>query len=315
MTNIDLRLLEIIGELSRTRSVSQTAENLNLSQSAVSMSLAKLRRHFNDPLFVRTSAGMEPTPHATGLISLLQQAEGLLHTALGHHVVFDPETTDRKFRIHSTDITQATLMPRLMIALREAAPNATIRLGRISDQTARHLESGDVDLAIGAVEPMGAGFCQQRLFRERFVCLARRDHPRIGATLTKEQFTREEHVASSAQGAGHEFVGRALGSESVTRRVGLVVPSYLGVAPLVASSDYLAMVPEQLGLYLADTHNVKVLELPFEIPGYVVGQHWHERYTQDPSNRWLRSIIAQLFTPVAPLQTEPDDQTSTVSSS
>src|ERR1044071_3030730 len=84
MTNIDLKLLAIVSELNRTRSVSQAADNLNLSQSAVSMSLAKLRRHFNDPLFVRTSTGMEPTPHAAELIRLLQRAGDLLHAALGH---------------------------------------------------------------------------------------------------------------------------------------------------------------------------------------------------------------------------------------
>src|SRR5579863_10288402 len=88
MTNIDLRLLSIVNELNKTRSVSQAAENLELSQSAVSMSLARLRKHFNDPLFVRTPDGMEPTPQMTELIDLLGKAEYLLETALGHRIVF-----------------------------------------------------------------------------------------------------------------------------------------------------------------------------------------------------------------------------------
>ena len=99
MKNIDLKLLAIVSELDRTRSVSATAENLSLSQSAVSMSLAKLRRHFNDPLFVRTSTGMEPTPHAVELITLLKSAEELLQNALGHHVVSIP--TRRRARSRS----------------------------------------------------------------------------------------------------------------------------------------------------------------------------------------------------------------------
>ena len=131
MKNIDLRVLAIVSELNRTRSVSQTAENLELSQSAVSMSLAKLRRHFNDPLFVRTSTGMEPTPHATELIALLQQAEGLLQSALGHHVVFDPRTSERCFRIHASDIAQLTLIPELMQGLSKTAPGVRIDLHQI----------------------------------------------------------------------------------------------------------------------------------------------------------------------------------------
>ena len=114
MTNIDLKLLAVIGELHRTRSVSQAAERLALSQSTISMSLAKLRKHFNDPLFVRTSAGMEPTPHATELIRVLEKAEILLQSALDHHVVFDPLASNRVFRVQSTDIAQVTLLPKLM---------------------------------------------------------------------------------------------------------------------------------------------------------------------------------------------------------
>jgi len=90
VTNIDLKLLAVVTELHRTKSVSQTAENLDLSQSAISMSLAKLRKLFNDPLFVRTSSGMNPTPHAVELIGLLKNAEDILQAAFDLHVVFDP---------------------------------------------------------------------------------------------------------------------------------------------------------------------------------------------------------------------------------
>src|ERR1700684_1035141 len=122
MTNIDLRLLTIVNELNKTRSVSQTAENLELSQSTVSMSLARLRKHFNDPLFVRTSTGMEPTPHAVQLLDLLSHAESLLETALEHHVVFDPATSDRTFHLCSTDIAKVTMLPKLMNRLKMLAP-------------------------------------------------------------------------------------------------------------------------------------------------------------------------------------------------
>src|SRR3974377_1671554 len=148
MANFDLKLLAVIGELHRTRSVSQAAERLGLSQSAVSMSLGKLRKHFKDALFVRTSTGMEPTPHATQLIGILSQAEDLLQTAFGRALVFDARTSDRLFRIQSSDIAQVTLIPKLMQQLRKVAPDVRIDLQRIGANTPRLLESGELDVAV-----------------------------------------------------------------------------------------------------------------------------------------------------------------------
>ena len=295
MTNIDLKLLGIVSELSRTRSVSQTAENLNLSQSAVSMSLSKLRRHFNDPLFVRTSTGMEPTPHATELIQLLQRAGDLLQTALGLHVVFDPSISERRFTIHSTDIAQVTLMPRLMRRLRQVAPHVQIDLQRISEVTPKVLESGEADLAIGFISPMGAGFCQQRLFKERFVCAVRRDHPRIGDSLSIEEFQRETHLAVATCGTGHGMIERSLEAKGVRRQIGLTVPSFLGIASIITSLDYVVTLPEQLARHLAGAGRIKVLSLPFSLAPYFIVQHWHERYTHDPASRWLRAVVSELF--------------------
>jgi DNA-binding transcriptional LysR family regulator len=293
--NIDLRLLAIVSELHRTRSVSQTAENLELSQSAVSMCLAKLRRHFKDPLFVRTSAGMEPTPHAVNLIELLQRAEGLLQSALDHHVVFDPLTSERHFNIYSTDIAQVTLMPKLMKRLAATGPGMQVDLRRISEITPKLLESGEADLAIGFVPEMGAGFCQQRLFRERFVCAVHRDHPRVRNSLSLDQFQEETHLGIATSGTGHSIVEQTLQAKGIRRKVGLTVPSFLGIASIITNLDYIATLPEQLARHLATAGHIKVLTLPVPIPPYYIMQHWHERFTNDPATRWLRATIADLF--------------------
>ena len=295
MTNIDLKLLAVVTELNKTRSVSQTAENLDLSQSAISMSLAKLRKHFHDPLFVRTSSGMNPTPHAVELIGLLKSAGDILQTALDLHVVFDPLISDRRFNVYSTDIAQVTLMPRLMQRLGKVAPNVTIDLRRLSEATPKFLESGQADLAVGFIQPMGAGFCQQRLFKERFVCIVRRDHPRVGDSLSIDEFESETHLAITTCGTGHGVVEKTLEAKNLRRRVGLAVPSFLGIASIITNLDYLAVLPEQLARHLATTANIKVLPLPFSMPAYYIMQHWHERYTQDSASKWLRSVIANLF--------------------
>ena len=292
LTNFDFRLLAVIKELHRTRSVSQVAERLELTQSAISMSLAKLRRYFDDPLFVRTSQGMEPTPRAVQIIRILGQAENLLLTAFDHSVLFCPQTSDRVFRIQSTDAAQVILAPKLMCHLREAAPSVRIELRRIGLDTPKLLESGELDLAIGFMPPMGAGFCHQRLFNERFVCATRSGHPRIGETLTLEEFETENHLAVTTMGTGHGVLERILELKKIHRRVALEVPSFLGIASILEANDYLVILPEQLAQHLI---SVKVLPLPFDMPAYPVMQHWHERYSQDASSRWLRNVMASLF--------------------
>jgi DNA-binding transcriptional LysR family regulator len=303
--NIDLRVLAIVGEVNRTRSVSQAAENLELSQSAVSMSLAKLRRHFNDPLFVRTSAGMEPTPHATELIQLLQRAEGLLQMALGHHVVFDPKTSDRRFSIHSTDIAQVTFIPKLMKRLGVIAPEIRVELRRMTEDTPKLLESGEADLCVGFVPPMGAGYCQQRLFKERFVCIARSDHPRIGLTLSLDEFLNETHVVVATNGTGHAMLEKTLEAKRLKRKIGLTMPGFLGLAPVLSILDYIATVPERMAEHIVETTPTRIFLLPVPVPGYTIVQQWHERYTHDPASRWLRALIAELFTSTSSANSEP----------
>lgn len=295
MTNIDLRLLTIVNELNKTRSVSQAAENLELSQSAVSMSLARLRKHFKDPLFVRTPDGMEPTPQMSELIELLEKAEGLLETALVHRIAFNPATSDRVFRIGATDITRVTILPALMKRLHATARGVSIELQDISEETPRLLHGGRLDLAVGFIPSTGSGFCQQRLFKDRFVCAVRLNHPRIDDTLTLDQFETEPHVVLTTPGSGIEVLEKALEANRIRRKVRLRVPGCFGISGMIASSDCLAVVPEQLGKLIASSGRLKLMVIPFPLPPYYVVQHWHERYTHDPASKWLRGVIAEMF--------------------
>ncbi|HXP86754.1 MAG TPA: LysR family transcriptional regulator [Bryobacteraceae bacterium] len=295
MQNIDLRLLEIIRELHRTGSVSHAAQNLGLSQSAVSMSLARLRKHFNDPLFVRTSRGMEPTPYAEGLIAELIKATEILESAMDRRLHFDPLTSDRMFHLISTDIAQFTILPPLVKRLALTAPRVRINLRQLTELAPRLLESGEADLAIGLIPQMGAGFCQQRLFTNQFMCAMRTGHPRIKDKLTLEQFQSESHLSVTTLGTGYESLEKALETQKVRRHIAMRVPSYLGVGAVITDTDYLVIVPGRFGRILASTGDLKLLPLPFSFPSYHVTQNWHERYTQDPAQQWLRSLLANTF--------------------
>ena len=295
LKNLDLKVVAIIGDLVTSRSVSTTAANLSIRQSTVSMALARLRKHFDDPLFVRTSAGMEPTPRGSELIEVFKSAEFYLRKALEHRVAFNPASSDRVFRVCSTDIAQLTLLPTLLNGSNGSAQVSRSPCLISPTRRASLLESGEMDLAVGFIHPRGTGFYGQRLFQDRFVCALQADHPRIGKNLTTSQFESEFHVAVSTSGTGHSVVEETLASNRIRRQIGLRVPSFLGLGPILANTDLIAILPEQLGVYLAQSGKIRLVGLPVDIPPYFIYQMWHERLMHDPASQWFRKVVAGLF--------------------
>jgi DNA-binding transcriptional LysR family regulator len=295
MAKLDLDWLSVFVEIYKTQSVSRAAQALGMEQASASIALNKLRRHFDDPLFCRTSAGMSPTPRAQTIYPDLLEALLRLEKSRGTSGVFLPHASKREFRICLTDISEIVLLPRLINHLQTIAPSLVIAAEKISPDSRRQLESGDVDLAVGFTPDLEAGFYQQALFAQNFVCLASGNHQRIGYKLTLKEFSNEGHIQVISSGTGHSIVDKVIAKTKIDRRIVLRVPSYLGVARIVAQTEFLVIVPRQLGSALAQQENVKVLEPPMLLPSYKVKQHWHERYNQDAGNVWLRKTMASLF--------------------
>jgi DNA-binding transcriptional LysR family regulator len=300
MHSLDLRLLSVFDEVRRTRSVTRAAEALGLGQPAVSIALARLRDHFGEPLFVRTAHGMAPTPLALELEQPIREALTALERALGHRSRFDPVTARRSFAVSMSDISQLVLLPRLLARLHPAAPGVSIETLPLSADTPRQLEAGEADLAIGFLPRLDAGFYQQTLFPQRYVCMASAAHPRIRDTLTLEQFEREGHAVVSGSGTGHPIVDRALERLGVRRRVVLRIPNYVGVALIIERTELLVTIPLRLAEELHDRDGFRIFEPPMPLPTYEIKQHWHERFQNDPGHRWLRALVGELLTPPAP---------------
>ncbi len=295
MDSIDIRLLMVFDAIYRTRSVTAAAEALDLGQPAVSVALAKLRHHFGNPLFVRTSSGMEPTPFSEGLVAPVREVLGALERVLGHRGEFEPASAERSFRICMTDISQLVLLPSLWRVLRETAPGIRIEILPMSSDTARLLASGEADLAVGFVPQLEAGFHQQSLFVQSFVCLVGDGHPRIGDSLSLAQFEAEDHAVISSSGAAPSMLEREIARQGITRRIALKIPSFLGAAFVVEHTDLLLTVPRRLGDVLQGRGAFRFLPVPFPLPEYEVKQHWHERYHHDEGNRWLRRLVSRLL--------------------
>jgi DNA-binding transcriptional LysR family regulator len=295
MAKLDLEWLILFDEIYKTGSVSRAAERRGLAQGTASIALNKLRSHFADKLFSRTSKGMEPTPYAKKIYPVLREAISLLDKASGVRELFVPETADRTFRISITDISEIVLLPTLINHLRRVAPKVHIEAESISNDSPRRLESGEVDIAVGFMPHLEAGFYQQTLFAQDFVCLAAKNHPRVKNKLGKVAFVREAHIVVTSSGTGHSIVDKVFAQHGIKREVALRIPSFLGVARIVAQTELLVIVPRRLGDMLALQEDVIVLDPPIGLPSYSVKQHWHERFHADAANVWLRRTLCELF--------------------
>lgn len=295
MAKLDLEWLTLFDEIYKTGSVSRAAERRGMAQGTASIALNKLRQHYGDKLFCRTSRGMEPTPFATEIYPALRDAMAMLERTHGAREAFDPANARRVFRLLITDISEIVLLPTLLNHLRKAAPSVHIEIGKISTDSPRRLESGEADIAVGFMPDLEAGFYQQTLFTQDFVCLAAKNHPRIGERLSKAAFLKEAHIVVGSSGTGHSIVDRVLDQQGLQREVVLRLPSFLGVARIVAQTELLVIVPRRLGNTLASQEAIRLLAPPVALPSYAVKQHWHERFHADAGNVWLRRTLAELF--------------------
>ena len=214
---------------------------------------------------------------------------------VGARASFDAASAQRAFRICMTDISEIVVLPTLVNHLRRAAPGVTIEAEHISSDSPRRLESGEIDLAVGFMPHLEAGFYQQTLFQQNFVCLAAKNHPRVRTRPNKRAFLAEGHIVVTTSGTGHAIVDKVLAQKGYERRIVLTVPSFLGVARLVARTELLVIVPRRLGEALAQQESVRVLEPPVSLPAFAVKQHWHERFHADAGNAWLRRTLAELL--------------------
>lgn len=291
---LDRRELRLFDLLYSTRSVTRTAELLDQSQPTISIWLGKLRRQLHDPLFVRTPAGMQPTPRADALIGHAREILESLRRLSQWEPEFVPGTAQRRFRICMTDASHITLLPQLLAHVRAVAPRVRFDALRIDGNTAQALESGEADLAVGFIPWLESGIYQQTLFPQDWVCLTNARHPRIRRTLTLKAYQSEEHV-NIPGGTGGRVLESALDAERVRRDIALELPGFLGLSAIVSTTDLIATLPRHIGETLAALGGLKVLGCPVPIPTFTVKQHWHTRYHNDAGNRWLRGTLATLF--------------------
>lgn len=297
LNKLDLNLLLVFNQLMLERRVSPAAEALGVSQPAVSNALRRLRHLFKDELFLRTARGMEPTPFAEQLAEPIAYALDTIHSALEQRSHFDPVKSDRRFTLGMTDIGEIYFLPPLLTRLHQIAPSVTLDTTRpgIADLK-DEMEKGQVDVAVGLLPHLQGGFFRQRLFRQRFVCVFRKQHPLARKkNVTLADFLDGKHVRVVSAGTGHGEVDRLLQRKGIERRIALTVPHFVAVGYLLQATDLIATLPERLAQRLAEPFGLQYATHPVKLPEHSIDLFWHAKMHQDPGNQWLRRVIYEMF--------------------
>jgi len=294
---LDLNLLLALDALMQERNVTRAAERLFISQPAMSHALNRLRRFFDDPLLVRTPQGMLPTPRALGLHAGVRQALLLVEQQLSSPEGFDPQTSQRRFVISTTDYVECVLIPPLIARLRQLAPGVHIEIDILRDRLPEaELAEGRIDLVLGFDEYMQVPphLSRETWLTEPLSGLVRRDHPQIGAALSLDELIAMPHVFHSPLGTRESIVDQFLASQGLSRRIFVNSQSYMSAAAIVSQTDYLLVLPAKVASLLAAAWSLRQVALPSAMPSYHLNCVWHPVQDAQPALRWLKRVMRDL---------------------
>ena len=294
---LDLNLLVVFHQLLLKRRVSAVAQALGMSQPAVSSALGRLRASLGDELFLRTQSGMEPTPYALQLAQPVAEALDGLQQALNVRAAFEASSSSRSFTLAMNDVGEMYFLPVLVDALARLAPGVTLQVLSVTEASLKEdMASGRIDLALGLLPQLQAGFFQQALFRQKYVCLLRAGHALAARkSLSLQAYTEAEHVRIVAAGTGHGSLDLALEKKKLRRRFRLTLPHYVALGDVLQHSDLIATVPERFADRIVGPFSLVKRELPVAVDDSAIHQFWHGRLHRDPGHQWLRQCVNRLF--------------------
>jgi len=299
MHGIDLNLLVAFDALMAERNVTRAGARIGRTQPAMSAALSRLRALFDDELFVRSPAGLQPTPRALDLSVPLLEALAQIQRTLDFTQAFDPAASKATFTLALSDHPAFVLLPRLVQRLGVEAPGVVLHVRGFTDrqQAEELLESGTAHAAVGVPAHWGASVVSQPLFRERFVSVVRRGHPILGKKITLKRFLAFPHLLVSPEGDRHGHVDAKLAELGLSRHLGLSLPHMFAAPGIVASSDLVATLMEGVVKHSAEAFQLQIIEPPLALPTVSFVLAWHRRNDAHPAQRWLRSAIAELVRP------------------
>lgn len=307
LSAFDLNLLRVLDALLRDPSTTRAGDRIGLSQPAVSAALGRLRAALGDPLFIRVGQRLEPTDYARTLAVPLGDLLAQVERLLSGPPMFDPSSSDNTFKISGSDFFAEMLMPQLGDLLARQAPKMRLQLvDLVPDDYAATLDSSAVDVAlIPRPQHMPSWTEWRPLFNSSFAMVARSGHPEIAAAglvegdaVPMDLFCALGHILFSPEGNMAAMGDAALARVGRKRHVVMTMPVFYGVCSVVAESDHVALIPQQLARKIAGKLDLSVYRPPMSMPLPLIGMLWHRRMSGSPSHRWLRARVADLMEPL-----------------
>lgn len=309
ISRIDLNLLVYLDVLLREKNVTRAADQLGITQPAMSNGLRRLRDLFNDPLLIRTSEGMTPTGRAAELQPLIREVLSKVELVV-QPGEFDALDSDRVFRIMASDYAEATLLPRLLAELRATAPCISLDILTPSDVTFLDVEKGKVDMAINRFDQLPKSFHQMTLWRDNFSCLMSAHNPAL-ENFSLDAYLEAPHIWVSKTGMGIGtgmnprdvqklgWVDEALADIGRQRRIRIFTRHYQVAALLAQQPDLIATLPMQAALVHVDDERLAIRKPPFPIVPIELKMAWSPLLQHNPGHIWLRRLIGEVAQKVA----------------
>ncbi len=306
---LDLNLLRVFDEVMTERSLTRAAQNLNMTQPAVSNAMRRLRDSLNDDVVKRAGYGVEPTPRALALWPIVRESLANLQSSLAPEA-FEEMTSTQTFTLAMADATAALLMPPLVNLIEKRAPGVTIRVVPLTTRDPRKLlEAGAADIAVGnfpvavtAIRQHESNadtpnpFFVHHLYTSEYVCVMRRGHPlalrRKHAELSLDEYCGATHLRVSFSGRPYGVIDESLAALNRSRRVVLTVNQFFTAGRVVTGSDVLAVLPRHFLPSTGMEKELAVFELPMKVAPIHIDVLWHRRNNSTVAQQWMRTMVS-----------------------
>ncbi|HWU60960.1 MAG TPA: LysR family transcriptional regulator [Ensifer sp.] len=291
--NLDLNLLVAFDALLTEESVSRAGEKINLSQSAMSAALRRMREYFGDELFVTIGRRTRPTALALELAEPVRRILGDVNTNIIGREPFDPETSDRMFSIAASDYFTRVVLSKFIPRLREIARNICIDIWPVTgSSTVTSFANGEIDVFVSVDKALLPDLPTAKIWTEDFVGIAWKDNQYIGETLTLDNFRDLGHVAVRlgiyrATPIDEIFVTQA----GISRRIEVTTGAFDQIPELLVGTPRIAMLQRRLANHYAEILPIRVMDLPFKKSPIQVSMQWHRHNSSDAGLKWLRAAL------------------------
>lgn len=304
LSRTDLNLLVLFDVVLQERHVGHAAARLNLTPSAISHGLGRLRRLMQDPLFLKTPKGVVPTQRALELAAPVAEILARVKSVIATAEPFDPAASTRRFSIAAPDAIIAVFLTPLLAALRSQAPQIDVSIRQLLpaqaglpvrawDPSLDDLEARSVDIIVGPLDEIPPRFARQVLFDEDFVIAARRNHPFLRKPSLR-RYCEMEHLVVSQTGDAQGFVDLALTKRGLKRRVALTVPNFMMALSLIAESDLIGAVPRRFVAAHGARFGVTGIDVPLPLPRSRIRAITPKVALMDAGLAWLFSLLREV---------------------